>query len=191
MPCTAVECDTAGRKHLSLSRIDSGRRAFLRGALLTRNGRRSEVQRQQPLGPAPPWHRGLPLEESCVGCAHPCMAACETGIIQLHPDDHELAGIPYLDFGRAGCTFCKGCVTACPLEIPVDENTMPHMGTARINRDTCIAWNDVICMSCSGRCDYKAITTEYQRRAQIDNERCTGCGMCVSACPVGALSIRQ
>ena len=44
-------------------------------------------------------------------------------------------------------------------------------------------------MSCSGRCDYQAITTEYQRRAQIDTDRCTGCGMCVAVCPVGALSI--
>lgn len=170
--------------------VDSRRRAFLRGALLTRSGRAAEARRQQPLGPAPPWHRDIPLEETCRGCEHPCVAACETNIIRLHPADHELAGIPYLDFARSGCTFCRACVMACPLEIPLEEDNWPHIGTATINRDTCIAWDDVICMSCQNRCEYQAITTEHQRRAVVNPEVCTGCGMCVSACPVDALAIR-
>jgi ferredoxin-type protein NapF len=172
-----------------LSKVDSSRRAFLRGALLTREGRAAEAARQQPLGPTPPWHQGLALDETCPDCAHPCVTACEPVIIRMHPADHELAGTPYLDFGISGCTFCKACVMACPMEIEVIESVKPRIGKARLNRDTCIAWDDVICMSCFGRCDYQAITTVHQRRAQIDNERCNGCGMCVAVCPVGALSI--
>ena len=65
----------------------------------------------------------------------------------------------------------------------------PVIGTARLNRSSCIAWDDVICMACFNSCDYQAISTEHQRRAQVNADNCTGCGMCVSACPVNALSI--
>ena len=169
--------------------MDGGRRAFLRGSLLTREGRAEEVARQQPLGPPPPWHQGLPLADHCLDCPHPCIDACEPGIISLHPADHEQAGLPYLDFSTSGCTYCQACVAACPIEIDTAAASRPVIGTAQLNRNTCIAWDDVICMSCFGRCDYQAISTEYQRRARVDTGRCTGCGMCVAVCPVNALRI--
>ena len=169
--------------------MDSGRRAFLRGSLLTSTGRAREVKRQQPLGPPPPWHRGLPLADHCRECPQPCVGACEPQIIRIHPPDHGYAGIPYLDFSNSGCTFCRACVTACPLDIDATGDVLPVIGTARLNRSTCIAWHDVICMACSGRCDYGAITTTHQRRAEINADICNGCGMCVTACPVQALSI--
>ena len=78
---------------------------------------------------------------------------------------------------------------ACPIEIDAAVDTPPVIGTAQLNRNTCIAWDDVICMACSDRCDVNAITTEHQRRARVDADICTGCGMCVSACPVDAITV--
>lgn len=172
--------------------MDGGRRAFLRGSLLTREGRTRERLRLQPLGPPPPWHRDQPLAEACPDCTHPCVAACGPRIIRLHPQNHRLAGVPYLDFNSAGCTFCAACVGACPLDVgPADSGTdRPHIGRAHLNREACLAWNGVICQSCSERCEYHAITTDRQRRVHIDAETCTGCGMCVTACPVSALGVR-
>ncbi len=172
-----------------MSKPDAGRRAFLRGALLTREGRAEEKKRQNPLGPAPPWHQGLPLTSHCLDCAQPCVSRCETGIIRIHPGSHDHAGIPYLDFSAGGCTFCQACVEACPIDITIGNKATPSLGTLTINRNSCIAWQDIICMSCSHACDYKAIATSYQRRPRVDASACTGCGKCVSVCPVKALTV--
>jgi ferredoxin-type protein NapF len=171
--------------------MDGGRRAFLRGALLTRSGRVREARRHQALGPPPPWHANLPLEAHCPACTHPCMTACEPGIIRLHPADHTLAGVPWLDFQAAGCTFCGACVEACPIDDAALERSgpLPRIGEITLNRTTCLAWNGVICQSCLGRCEVRAITLDRQRRVHADATLCNGCGMCVTACPAGALSV--
>jgi ferredoxin-type protein NapF len=171
-----------------LKKIDVNRRAFLRGDYLTRQGRAEQAKRQKPLGRPPPWHQDQPLQSHCIGCSQPCVTACEVGIIQIHPQDHRLKGLPYLDFTSSGCTFCRACVEVCPIEIVIKDPT-PRIGKLALNRGSCIAWNDIICMSCSNRCDYKAITTQHQRRPNVDAQTCTGCGMCVAACPVQALNI--
>lgn len=168
--------------------MDGGRRAFLRGAFLTSAGRTKEIKRQQPLGPVPPWHQGQPLVDHCLDCAQPCVDACEPGIIRIHPATHDYAGIPYLEFSANGCTFCQACVEACPMDIAVSD-VRPNIGTAQLNRSTCIAWNEIICMSCSDRCEYSAITTTQMRQPQVNADNCTGCGACISACPVNALQI--
>jgi len=172
-----------------LSKVNANRRAFLRGAYLTREGRNEEAKRQKPLGPVPPWHQGLALESHCVDCTQPCIASCEPGIIKIHPQSHDYASIPYLDFTSSGCTFCGACVEACPIEIETGNNATPRIGTLVLNRSSCIAWQDIICMSCSNACEYKAITTMHQRRPQIVTSNCTGCGKCVSVCPVNAMGV--
>jgi ferredoxin-type protein NapF len=171
--------------------VDTSRRAFLRGSLLTRKGRAQETRRRQPLGPPPPWHAGLPLESLCADCAHPCVDTCEPGIIRLHPADHDLAGIPWLDFSEVGCSFCAACVEACPVEVEqlAAGRPSPQIGELQLNRETCLAWNGVICQSCIGPCPARALSINRQRQLDIDATLCNGCGMCLTACPLDALKI--
>ena len=167
--------------------VDTSRRFFLRGAVLTREGREEAIRRQRPLGPRPPWLDGRIDPAYCAACDPACVSACEQHIIRIHPSDHHQAGLPWLDFTAGGCTFCADCARACPrVERIVDT---PQIGTAQIDTGRCLAWNDVICLSCAGVCRERALRRDRSRRVTVDTLSCTGCGQCVSKCPVMALTI--
>lgn len=100
-----------------------------------------------------------------------------------------MAGLPYLDFSSAGCTFCKACVEACPIEIDITDTVPPDIGKAIVNRGTCIAWHEIICQSCIGICEFEAITSTYMRNPEVNNDLCNGCGICVKYCPLDALTV--
>jgi ferredoxin-type protein NapF len=167
--------------------VDIGRRSFLRGASLTRAGREAATRRQRPLGPLPPWMHDLWQQDACRGCRQPCVLACEQDIIRIHPDGHALAGFPWLDFAGGGCTFCGECIAACPLDHTRDATPIP--GRVQLMQRRCLGWNDVICLSCKGACGARALELDRHRRVTVAVERCNGCGMCVSICPVGALVV--
>lgn len=170
--------------------VNNGRRAFLRGAFLTREGREAYEKQQQPLGPAPPWHQDKLDLEQCQTCDAPCVSACEARIINLHPEEHLLSGLPYLNFEETGCTFCGDCVSACPMVLDKSV-TPPKLGLVKLNEQSCLAWNDVFCMSCRGYCDHGALSFDQRRRMRLDEDACTGCGRCLSVCPNQALSFQQ
>lgn len=168
---------------------DHRRRGLLRGELLTREGRARVERRVEPLGPWPPGLQAV--AEACGDCPGPCQPACPEDIVRFHPLEHRLTGRPYLDFSRAGCTLCGECVEACPWrEAVAPRSARAVAGWVRLDPQRCLAWNGILCMSCVGRCEARALALDRRRRLEVDAGRCTGCGGCVSACPVDALAVR-
>ena len=171
---------------------DLGRRGLLTGSFLTRKGRdslkRQQQRQQQPLGPRPPWHQQV--MENCSHCEQECTASCSQDIIRLHQDDHAFAGTPWLDFSVTGCTFCGDCAEACPA-IESYEKEASRTGNLLLARASCLTWNNVFCMSCIGKCDVRALQLDERRRLMLNDSLCTGCGMCIHACPVDALGIQS
>jgi len=58
---------------------------------------------------------------------------------------------------------------------------------------SCLALNRVVCSQCAERCEARAIRFRPALGAAptpaIDIDRCTGCGDCVAACPVTAITL--
>lgn len=131
----------------------------------------------------------------CVRCGA-CMKACPTNGLQ--PAIHE-AGIegfwtPVL-VPRIGCCTqeCNACGQVCPTDAiePFKIEDKPHIfiGTAGIDRSQCIAWaRGKKCLVCDEYCSYKAIEWKdvpgEGRRPQVNEDKCVGCGICESACPI-------
>jgi len=169
--------------------IDPSRRGFLTGSWLPQEWRQLPAQALGPLGPEPPISASHFSNALCNNCGGRCLSVCEAGVIRLHPKEHYLAGTPWLDFSSAGCTLCGKCADVCPqTEVPpVDAGR--SIGFAEIDLARCLSYTGVFCISCQGSCEYQAIQRDRLSRPKILSDVCTGCGECVSVCPVKAISV--
>jgi MauM/NapG family ferredoxin protein len=139
----------------------------------------------------------------CVRCGL-CMKACATNTLQPIWFKAGFEGLfsPALSPRLAACaTNCSICGSVCPTsairELPLDEKLQVKIGTAWIDRQSCLVWNqDKKCLVCDEVCPYNAITfqpAEGRRNAVpfVHANRCTGCGWCENKCPVeGRAAIR-
>lgn len=139
----------------------------------------------------------------CIRCMK-CMEACPEGVIvPAHVEDGLFAArAPKLDFsrssialgGRAGwCDHCQqsnGGVACCAEVCPTGALGNPRqssfrtmqLGVARIDEQSCLAWNLKGCTVCVNACPLGAITADEHGRPSVDGELCNGCGACEQAC---------
>ncbi len=153
------------------------RRQFLRGNL---TGRDSAIR--------PPW--AVAEDEFVARCdqCSECVAACPSHLIEAAND-----GLPFMNFLKGECDFCHACASACATGALVyrDEVKQPVWSLAATIEPACIAFNGVVCRTCGEHCETAAIRFVHVvgrgAMPQVDLERCTGCGACVSVCPVKAV----
>ncbi|HEY3426072.1 MAG TPA: 4Fe-4S dicluster-binding protein [Negativicutes bacterium] len=70
--------------------------------------------------------------------------------------------------------------------------TETKIGTAAIDKNRCLAWNEEkLCFLCGEQCPVQAIDGDELRRPAVQREKCVGCGACENGCPVeGEAAIR-
>ncbi len=157
----------------TISRLS--RRGFLRG-------KRTPVDVIRPPGSSSEEQ----FTDQCQRCGD-CVNVCETGVL-VKGD----AGFPEMNFNKAGCSFCHQCISTCEhqaLNIRHQLTVQPEINTQ------CLATNRVHCRTCQEFCEVEAIAFQLAAGGialpQIDSNLCTGCGECVSGCPVNAIKMIQ
>ncbi len=149
--------------------------------------------------------------KACIKCGA-CVTACPYDTLKLaSPGDNKPVGTPYFEPRKTACEMCPDipCVPVCPSgalstekvssfdatkkEKVLDINTA-KMGVAVIDSKSCIAFWGIQCDLCYRACPIMdtAIYLEYDRnertgkhaflRPVINNDICTGCGLCEHAC---------
>ena len=136
------------------------------------------------------------FQARCVRCGE-CVKGCLTNTLQPVWLEAGLSGIwsPKVTTRFAGCEQnCSLCGEVCPTgairPLNLEEKLYAKIGTARIEKTRCIAWEqDKQCLICDEICPYNAIASQSVDGHPVtvpvvDERRCNGCGYCETKCPV-------
>lgn len=197
---TAMDAPAAGEP----VRLD--RRKFLAmgivAAAAAATGRAGEAEKAWEPEPMVPLNYPLPpgvhsrhsFLRRCTACGA-CTAACPTGV--LKPSMRQLglqhALQPVMDYGTVAClTDCTACTRVCPsgalVPLTPPEKRRFVIGRVRIRLQNCISYgHGRHCGRCARVCPTRAIDMTRFSDGRVGPmarmDACTGCGMCVKACP--------
>ncbi|RLA58301.1 MAG: ferredoxin-type protein NapG [Epsilonproteobacteria bacterium] len=157
------------------------------------------------------------FQKACIKCGI-CVEVCPYDTLSLAKSGSNIPiGTPYFVPRDIPCYMCTDipCTVDCPTDA-LDESLVSmakkngttvldinqsKMGIAVLNAETCLAFWGIRCDACYRACPLidEAITLELSRnertgkhamlKPKINNEVCTGCGMCEHACITEETSI--
>ena len=137
---------------------------------------------------------------ACTRCDK-CIEACDYDVLFKLPAHHGLqaGGTPVMDLLNRGCHMCQDwpCVKACEpgaLKLPALDGDAPgppaKLARAGIDVNVCLPYLGPECGACRDSCPIPgALEWQGGIKPVIDEERCTGCGLCREACIVDPKAI--
>lgn len=121
------------------------------------------------------------FERLCNGCNR-CVESCPNSVIELNDDKAELN----LDYNT--CSFCKKCIEAC--QTGALHNTIESVIDLQPSFSTsCNNYLQLECDNCASSCPQQAIVIAEGELPTLNIDYCDGCGLCRSACYIGAVSL--
>ncbi|WP_236621280.1 4Fe-4S dicluster domain-containing protein [Rhodopirellula sallentina] len=120
----------------------------------------------------------------CTRCGD-CITACPHDAIVKAPDRlGDVAGTPIIEADHSACMMCEDfpCIASCEPGVLIDSIS-PIMGTARITEHLCLAHHSTLCTVCSERCPVEGAIVVTQGKPTVNENDCTGCGVCRYVCP--------
>lgn len=119
----------------------------------------------------------------------PCIGSCDRDLLKFCDDKIVF------ELGESGCNFCKECADSCMSTNEGGISTLDGSlgdkieAVAKIEPNSCLAWNGVICYNCFEACKFRAIEYFGVFRPLV-NSSCVGCGECVVACFKSAVKFK-
>ena len=127
----------------------------------------------------------------CIRCQQ-CTQACPVGALRAAgPDWPWETGTPHFVARQRPCDLCGGreamaCIAACPTGAlqPITDRRKVTIGTAVVAPDRCLPFQGVVCRACWRACPFpdEAIRLDDRGRPVVNEDACTGCGLCEHAC---------
>jgi len=151
--------------------------------------------------PRPPGSLPNPtaFKKACTLCRD-CVVACPYGAIFMMDGEQG----PVINPNENACFLCEDwpCIKACETGAMVllEEDVLPKFGHAKLTDIHCMNHPDRViflkggkkkryCKECLKACPVEDVVIYNEQKLPEFDQYCTGCGICVKACPESAIHV--